>query len=370
MMLDMRKTTLQTRLNEFFRQTNGGDPISQQAFSKIRNQFSHLPFETLHREIVKEQYNGQYPLKQWNGHYLFSVDGTYFQLPRSGEIELEFGIRGGGDRPGAGVSVLYDVLNDWSIDPIITHTNMNERELCKKHISFLNEQLGHLVPKSIVLLDRGYPSADLLEFLEESGIRYVARCKNNHSNEIKKLGIGSHVITLPNSVKIRVVKSLLVSNEMETLLTNLFDLDESEFSALYQLRWGIETSYFVLKRELCVEKFSGKTVNSIYQDFWASMFLINAVAVFNAEADEKVQQSRKGKQNKHVYKPRTSDLIVTLRDRFIFAVLHDKGLIRDFVIAQLIKTIARSVTPIRKERHFPRSPAPSHRTFSNLKSTL
>ncbi len=33
-MLDMRKTTLQTRLNAFWMQNGGGKPISQQAFSK------------------------------------------------------------------------------------------------------------------------------------------------------------------------------------------------------------------------------------------------------------------------------------------------------------------------------------------------
>jgi len=52
-MLDMRTTTLQTRLNAFFRHNGGGNPISQQAFSKLRANFDHSPFEKIVRGLVK-----------------------------------------------------------------------------------------------------------------------------------------------------------------------------------------------------------------------------------------------------------------------------------------------------------------------------
>ncbi len=75
-MLDMRKTTLQTRLNAFWMQNGGGKPISQQAFSKLRANFDHSPFEKTVRELVREEYSGKYPLTTWNGYHLLGVDGT------------------------------------------------------------------------------------------------------------------------------------------------------------------------------------------------------------------------------------------------------------------------------------------------------
>ncbi len=137
----MRKTTLQTRLNLYFSTTKGGEPISQQAFSKLRMNFDHSPFETMVREAVKKEYSGEYELPLWQGWHVFAVDGSYMQLPRTDELRLEFGVRGGGKttgkQPSAGVSVLYDVLHGWPLDPIITHTDMNERFECEKHIHYL-----------------------------------------------------------------------------------------------------------------------------------------------------------------------------------------------------------------------------------------
>ena len=118
-MLDMRTTTIQTRLNAFYKH-NGGEPISQQAFSKLRANFDHSPFEKCVRVLVKEEYSGKHPLTLWNGYHVLAVDGSYLQLPRVEELRWEFGVRDKGNCPNAGVSVLYDVLHGWALDPIIT----------------------------------------------------------------------------------------------------------------------------------------------------------------------------------------------------------------------------------------------------------
>jgi hypothetical protein len=105
-MLDMRKTTIQTRLNQFYSHVKGGDPISQPAFTKLRAQFDHTPFEVMVRTVVEEEYSGKYDLPTWHGFHVLSADGSYLQLPSTPELAKEFGIRGGGDRPSAGVSIL------------------------------------------------------------------------------------------------------------------------------------------------------------------------------------------------------------------------------------------------------------------------
>ena len=368
-MLDMCKTTLQTRLNLFFEHVKGGDPISQQAFSKLRMNFDHSPFETMVREIVKKEYSGQYELPLWYGYHVFAIDGSYLQLPRANALREEYGVRGG-TCPSAGISVLFDVLHGWALDPIITKTDMNERVECEKHIEFLCSNLAFMVKNSILLIDRGYPSLELLKKMQDSGVNYVARCNTQFVSEINAAPKGDTTVTLKNGVSVRVIKFELSSGEIETLATNLFELPESLFPELYHLRWGIESAYFRLKRELCVEKFSGKTPNSIRQDFWASMVLLNSVAVFQSEADEVVRERQETKSCKHEYRARTSGLIVTLRDRFIFAVLCGNPMLTSLEMERIIKMIAREVSPIRPGRSYPRHFKPAYAANHNLKSHL
>jgi hypothetical protein len=130
-LLDMRKTTLQTRLNHFFRNVKGGDPISQPAFSKLRMNFDHSPFEKMVRLLVKDEYSGKYELPLWNGYHVFAVDGSFLQLPRTDALRKEYGVRGRGSTcPCAGISVLYDVLHGWALDPMINRADRNERVEC------------------------------------------------------------------------------------------------------------------------------------------------------------------------------------------------------------------------------------------------
>ena len=237
-LLDMRKTTLQTRLNIFPQKTKEDEPISQQAFSKLRANFDHSPLETMVRVQVREEYSGKYELPLWHGFHLFGIDGTYLQLPMDDILAAKYGIRGRGDRPSAGVSVLYDVLHGWALDPIITTTNMNERDECEKHINFLCQQYPHIARNSIILIDRGYPSLDLLKIFQNSVLKYLVRCSSKFISEINDAPLGDSIVVLRNGVRVRVIKFVLLSGEIEILATNLFELPESQFPELYSLRWG------------------------------------------------------------------------------------------------------------------------------------
>ena len=369
-LLDMRKTTLQTRLNLYFEQTKSGDPISQQAFSKLRMNFDHTPFETMVKKTVLDEYSGKYDLPLFRGCHIFAVDGSYLQLPRADVLRNEFGVRGIGTQPSAGISVLYDVLHGWALDPIITRTDMNERTECEKHIRFLCEQLPHIAKNSILTIDRGYPSLDLFTKLQASGLKFVARCSSAAMKEINTAPMGDSMVVLKTGVCIRIIKFNLQNGNVETLASNVFNLSKDSFFELYALRWGVETAYFRLKQELCVEKFSGKTPNAIRQDFWASMVLLNAVTVFQHDADEAVKERQQYKNIKYVNRARTSDIIITLRDQFIFAVLcgHPTLCVKD--MDAIIKTMARAVSPIRPGRIYKRVFRPVNAANQNLKSHL
>ena len=370
-MLDMRKTTLQTRLNMYFEHNKKGEPMSQQAFSKLRANFDHTPFVAMHRAIVDEEYSGKHELPLWNGYHLFGVDGSYLQLPRTDELYREFGIHGQqGQCPCAGISVLFDVMHGWVLDTIVTRATMNERAECENHVHFLREKMPRIAKNSIILLDRGYPKEDLFKIIEAAGVKFLARCKSNYCIKTEAAPMGDSIVKLNGGLEVRAFKFTLPSGEVETLLTNLFELPHEELPKLYALRWGVETAYFRFKRELCVEKFSGKTPNSIRQDFWASMVLLNSVAVFQAEADDAVRERQEGKNLKNQNRARTSDLIITLRDQFVFAVLCGRPMFADSEVKRIVKTMSRSVSPVRPGRSFPRVHKPFLVANSNLKSHL
>lgn len=370
-MLDMLKTTLHTRLQAFYKDT-GELPLSQQAFSKLRSHFTHYPFEKMVRDTVIENYEPSTERDAtgtWRGFHLFSIDGTHAQLPVCKSLTKAFGVFSAEDCPSAGISVLYDVSSGWIIDPIIGKAAMDERAYAQKHIEFLSQTLGHIVPKAILLMDRGYPSKKLIQLMEKVGILYLLRVSKSFLSEVNTAQMGDSIVVLKDGSKLRVFKFALPSGQVETLVTNAFSLRFSDLPELYHMRWGIETAYFRLKRELSLEKFSGKTENSIYQDFWASVVIFNFIATTQAEADAELDKRQVAKDNKHVYRVRTSDLIVSLRDWLIFTTFcpHCKSAAVEF--HRLLLLAARSVSAVRNGRSFERK-FRSRNENSQLKSVL
>lgn len=93
---------------------------------------------------------------------------------------------------------------------------------------------------------------------------------------------------LPESVKVRFVRVRLETGEYEVLVTNLLntqDFPTEEFKTLYHLRWGVEGFYRILKSRLNLENFSGKTAESVYQDFYATVYLTGIETILTADVD-------------------------------------------------------------------------------------
>ncbi|KHD07648.2 hypothetical protein PN36_29730 [Candidatus Thiomargarita nelsonii] len=63
------------------------------------------------------------------------------------------------------------------------------------------------------------------------------------------------------------------------------------------MRWGIECLYGVIKERLKVDNFTGKTVISVKQDFYATIFLIGLESILTQQAE--MQLFEKSRQNQH-----------------------------------------------------------------------
>lgn len=334
-------------------------PMSKQAFSKARQNISPDAFKELFEGTVEAAFADD-AFGRWKGYRVFAADASTLQLPKSAQIKASFPHTQGGTFPLARVSILCDVITGLTIHAVIDSTQVGERDLAMRHLAYMK---AYNQPKTVYLFDRGYPSKEMIEYLEENGFPYVMRLQKNYSAQIDQETRMDLDVSLSGR-KVRVIKLTLPNGEPETLITNLardaFKTDE--FQELYHLRWGIETKYNTLKNKLDIQSFSGRTMTTLLQDFYATMFLLNFSAAMKIEVDEIIAADTSTKNLKHEYMANENILIGKLKDKLILILLYDDPEKRAFLLDKLIAQLARFRTAIIPNRHFERTQASLIRT--------
>ena len=346
-LLSMDKSATQIGVNRFLEKDDV--TVSQQAVSKARNKFDHTPFMKLFNAIRdavydKERIDG---LKKYHGKFIFAIDGSETALPNMPTLLEKFGGTGSkASSPTARMSITYDVLNDIIVDAAFNPLTISERKHAENHITSVEKIID--LKQIIFIMDRGYASRKLIELFSEKSY-YLFRLRSKFNNDIDTLPLGDHVITMYDDLKVRIIKFELPSGEIETLMTNIFDLDVSEFKELYFKRWRIEVKYDVVKNKLEMPSFGGFTENVIRQDFWISMYLANMAAIAKSEADEKIKDARKEKDNNYDYQANVNNIIGSLRERLADAVFSRNPAHRQKKLERIILEIQRAVVPIRPD---------------------
>jgi hypothetical protein len=281
-MLTMIRKSSQNALERYFRMNGEAIYMTQQAFSLARQKIKWEAFRELFDYGVNAHYrNYEEEIQRWNGYRVSAVDGSILSLPNDPPLREYFGASGAGNTsPTARGSILYDLLNKMVLDARIEPMTTDERTLAEMHIQQLCGLESFEAGKELILFDRGYPSFELIQGLLERKIHFVMRVRAKFSTAIDALGRGdNHAEHEHNGekIRVRVIKFRLKSGEEETLITDIMDRDKTvkTFKALYNQRWGIETKYHEIKNKLEVENFSGRLVDNIRQDFFASMLLTN-----------------------------------------------------------------------------------------------
>lgn len=100
-------------------------------------------------------------------------------------------------------------------------------------------------------------------------------------------------------IKIRVVRFPISDNAFECILTNLppEDFTSEDIKKLYEMRWGIETSFRELKYSIGLTNFHSKKSDYIIQEIWARLILYNFCEAITTQTVLK-QSNRK---RKYVY---------------------------------------------------------------------
>jgi len=357
------KSSIQRELDSFFKALSKSDfkirEVTKGALSQARAKLNPWAFIRLNEVAVNTFYD-RAEYYQWYGMRTLAVDGSRLVLPNHPSVieefgQHEFGPKADSKRSLAMVSMLYDVLNQVTIDAQIAPYASSESSLLVNHLDKV--QKGDLL-----LLDRGYPSFWLLFLLKAKGAEFCVRLKDDwwlkvkdfaESAEIERLvsfklpkkdhrKLADYPEMLDIEITCRLIKVELPTGETEILCTSLADVEKyphQEFDPLYHFRWQEEEAYKLLKNRIEIENFSGKTAKAVKQDFHAKVFLMTLCATYAHPIEEKVIQEYKADQNrKHSQKiNRTNALSMT--QEIIIGVLIRKQFAKaleafDHIVAQ------------------------------------
>lgn len=360
MILEGEKTGITRDIMTYLRKSQSPvDSYSAAAFCKARQKIKWQGFEKLFHDSGTVLYQfGTY--KKLNGYRLLAIDGSDFNLPDTPENKEAFGSESfdHGDQPQALVSCLYDVLNMVIIDGKVERYNASERKIAEKHLEYLDTVR---TSKDIIIMDRGYPSAELISLLESKKYSYLMRVnKNQFFREIRDANLPDQIVTRREKggkeLTFRVINITLNDGKTETLITNLYDksLTESFFARLYHYRWGIETRFDVLKNMLKVEDFSGVLPLCIYQDIFATLYLANMMAIAEYDNADAIEEYNKNENHKYQYIWNSAMVIYALKNSFIELVLSTSPQKTEKLYARIRNEMTASFSPVRDGRSYPR----------------
>jgi hypothetical protein len=306
MMLRGQKVALQTAVNKFFSAIGHvWAVVTASAYSQARQKVQPEVFVHLNAVTCEEfytQYGADQEVGLWHGQRVLGVDGSYLNLPDTEETRREFSVQTnqhvGGEQVQALASVLYDLRNDIGLSAALGPKQAEKKLLFGTHLAVTQ-------PGDVVVGDRAYADYSVLATLVARGCHFVIRFPRQSFTAVTAFWLArsqERVVTLevtskarpyvaehhlPTTLRVRLVKVRLPSGEAEVLGTDLLDAQTypaAEFKVVYGWRWNHETYHDRLKNIFEVERFSGKSVQALKQDFYGVVFLATLESILSKPA--------------------------------------------------------------------------------------
>jgi hypothetical protein len=302
--------SLQLALNELFVKGVLPHTVSASAYTQARKKFKHTAFIELNEDAIEIYYSDN-KVKRWKHYRCLGVDASTLILPNTPDVKKDFGeikiktqhLDNSSYTCGV-FECCYDVLNQIALKSILAPASSYEVDL---GIQMLTDPV--IQEKDLLIYDRGYASYEFLATLKQLGKNFIVRIPKKSFKETRSLfegqGHWSQIAKLtpprekkqtikakelPNEIEIRFVSVVLSTGEIEVLATSLMDksIKREEFKQLYNLRWGVEVFFNLLKGRLGIENFTGKTAESVRQDFWSAIFISNVETVLTEQTEEEI----------------------------------------------------------------------------------
>ncbi len=373
LIINMPKRSLSIEIQEFFESLEKDFVhCTKGAFCSQRSKLKALFFEAWNQWLVSNFYHYYGDnVKRRRNFRVQAVDGSTAYLINKKEVADYFGTQDNQHVciPMARIMQVQDILNDITVWGQISSIKESEQAIMARQVSRLYED-------SLTLFDRNYPGYALMYLMNNQEVprHFVIRCKVGFNKEVKQFVQSSknskiinlkpnanaiatlrehgYVITPETTIKVRMVKVLLSSGEVEILLTNLYDQNlytNEDLKYLYGLRWGIETTYGKQKNQLQMEQFSGHRVICIQQDYAAGLFVANLQSLIEKQCEDYLDQVNRKRTYK--YKINRNVSWASMK-HCIVKLFLDKN--PEQILLQLQKDFERNLEPVRPGRRNPR----------------
>jgi hypothetical protein len=351
--------------------------VTKSAFSQRRYLIKSAVFVAINKNLIENVLTmPNAELSKWHGFIFTGIDGSVLTVPNTPELSGHFGTQKGGSKKKPSYTaqgrnlVQYDVLNHLIIRSELCPITVGEREMMYNWIADLQDN-------SISVFDRGFASFLLFSLLNKYKKPYIARLKVGFNNVVKafvasgetdkivtfrankKLIYGEEVVACGTEMKVRLLRVILPDGTVEVLATSLLDQEAypaSIFGEAYNLRWGVETCFDILKNKWLMLCFSGHKVEAIYQDIYATVILFNIhqlmIKPAQVTVNEKVTEKRAaGKTIKNDQKINNNVTIGILK-KFLFALWTTKDITP--IIEKITDIFVTKTVAVRKNRTTPR----------------
>lgn len=370
-MMNFLKRSFQFELDTFFQTVQGSvipvREVTKSAVCRARLKLKHSAFIELNHYLLSF-FVEHFAIRKWHGFRLLAIDGFTLLLPNTQVMRDHFGVQVNSEfkpRAMAYVSQLYDCLNRLTLHAQLHSYRIDERVLALTHETYFQNN-------DLILMDRGYPAFWYLAWILSTPAQFCVQVSPNTWNKVKRFsvsGLTQQIVTLSptheskkkcreygvsfSPILVRLIRVPLDGVEDQILMTSLVDLDEYPlewFQEVYRLRWSVEENYKHMKSRIEMENFSGKSVESIYQDFYAKVFAMNLTAVLIHSVQDDDNREARGKQ--HDYQVNAT-FAVSCMIHGIVRLLTLKQSHR--MLNQLFTLIAKTVEPVRPNRTYPRN---------------
>jgi hypothetical protein len=262
-------------------------------------------------------------IKKYKGYRLIAADGSDLHIATDPDDPDTYFQNNPGEK---GFSLLhlnamYDLYNRLFVD-----TCIQPRKCINEHKALANMvDRSHIKDKVILIADRGYESYNNIAHIEKKGWYYVIRVKDAASNGILS-GLNlpesgnfdiiiERILTrkqtnetkahpeiyrfIPTTsnfdfldlhtnkfypFSFRIVRFKIADDLYETVITNLDQVNFSpdELMELYNMRWGVETSFRELKYAVGLTNFHSKKQEYIVQEIYARLIMYNFSAMITS----------------------------------------------------------------------------------------
>lgn len=375
--INNRGKTTKMELYDFIEQYNY-ENVSDVALLKQREKLNEEIFKELNRSSLKDFYHlFSDEVKTYKGYILTAIDGSDCEVPNTVITRERYkSISGKNDGKVARIKLsnCYDLLNQYVLDTEIEEYKHSENDLAERHMKQVEEIISDY--PIISIRDRGYLSLSYMFHSIIENKKFVIRLNQRYFKLEQNLmttndewieiqyqydRIRKHIkddeelynyYESGKTIKIRFVNIKLPTGEIETIMTNLESdkFSTEDINNIYQLRWGIETSYAYLKESMMITNISSSKDSIIKQEIYSQMMVYNIMQSIINDLENDI------KQEKYKYPMKINiNMAIGFVKRFLLKILlEDNEEEKQRLSDLLFENILKNIVPIRKNRHYKR----------------